>query len=89
MTTVLLAGGGTGGHLMPAFAVADATRWLHPKWRFVFAGAERGVEAQERADDRRRRHRGDRERERQDDGELDEVESSSAEEQLARINPVR
>ncbi len=46
MTTVLLAGGGTGGHLMPALAVADATRTLHPEWRFVFAGAERGIEAQ-------------------------------------------
>lgn len=46
MTTVLLAGGGTGGHLMPAIAVADATRSLHPSWRFVFAGAERGIEAQ-------------------------------------------
>lgn len=46
MTTVLLAGGGTGGHLMPALAVADATRSLQPSWRFVFAGAERGIEAQ-------------------------------------------
>ena len=46
MTTVLLAGGGTGGHLMPALAVADATRSLHPEWRFVFAGAERGIESQ-------------------------------------------
>lgn len=45
MTTVLLAGGGTGGHLMPALAVAEATRSLHPEWRFVFAGAERGIEA--------------------------------------------
>jgi UDP-N-acetylglucosamine--N-acetylmuramyl-(pentapeptide) pyrophosphoryl-undecaprenol N-acetylglucosamine transferase len=46
MTTVLIAGGGTGGHLMPALAVADAIRALHPEWRFVFAGAERGIEAQ-------------------------------------------
>jgi UDP-N-acetylglucosamine--N-acetylmuramyl-(pentapeptide) pyrophosphoryl-undecaprenol N-acetylglucosamine transferase len=46
MTTVLLAGGGTGGHLMPALAVADATRQLQPDWRFVFAGARRGIEAQ-------------------------------------------
>ena len=45
MTNVLLAGGGTGGHLMPALAVADAARRLHPDWRFVFAGAERGIEA--------------------------------------------
>ncbi|MES1259284.1 MAG: glycosyltransferase, partial [Gemmatimonadota bacterium] len=46
MTTVLLAGGGTGGHLMPALAIADATRAQHPDWRFVFAGAQRGIEAQ-------------------------------------------
>jgi UDP-N-acetylglucosamine--N-acetylmuramyl-(pentapeptide) pyrophosphoryl-undecaprenol N-acetylglucosamine transferase len=45
MTTILLAGGGTGGHLMPALAVAEATRRVHPEWRFVFAGAERGIEA--------------------------------------------
>ena len=45
MTTILLAGGGTGGHLMPALAVAEATGRLHPDWRFVFAGAERGIEA--------------------------------------------
>lgn len=45
MTTILLAGGGTGGHLMPALAVADATRRLQPDWRFVFVGAERGIEA--------------------------------------------
>ncbi len=46
MTTVLLAGGGTGGHLMPALAIAASTQALHPDWRFVFAGAERGIEAQ-------------------------------------------
>jgi UDP-N-acetylglucosamine--N-acetylmuramyl-(pentapeptide) pyrophosphoryl-undecaprenol N-acetylglucosamine transferase len=45
VTTILLAGGGTGGHLMPAIAVAQATRELHPEWRCVFVGAERGIEA--------------------------------------------
>lgn len=30
---------------MPALALADATRRLHPDWQCVFAGAERGIEA--------------------------------------------
>lgn len=46
MTTILLAGGGTGGHLMPAIAVARAIEALHPGWRCAFVGALRGVEAQ-------------------------------------------
>ena len=45
MTKVLLAGGGTGGHLMPALAIASALAERHPDWEFFFAGAERGVEA--------------------------------------------
>jgi UDP-N-acetylglucosamine--N-acetylmuramyl-(pentapeptide) pyrophosphoryl-undecaprenol N-acetylglucosamine transferase len=45
MTTVAFAGGGTGGHLFPAIAVADAVRALEPNCRTIFAGAERGVEA--------------------------------------------
>lgn len=45
MTTVLLAGGGTGGHLMPALAIAQQLAARHPEWRMVFAGAERGIEA--------------------------------------------
>ncbi len=45
MTTIAFAGGGTGGHLFPALAVADAVRAAQPEWRTIFAGAERGVEA--------------------------------------------
>ncbi len=43
--TVMIAGGGTGGHLMPALAIAEALRVRHPGWRIVLVGATRGVEA--------------------------------------------
>ncbi len=43
--TVMIAGGGTGGHLMPALAIAEALRARHPAWRIVLVGATRGVEA--------------------------------------------
>lgn len=45
MTTVMIAGGGTGGHLMPALAIADAIVAARPDTRVVLVGAERGVEA--------------------------------------------
>ncbi|RMH51271.1 MAG: undecaprenyldiphospho-muramoylpentapeptide beta-N-acetylglucosaminyltransferase [Zetaproteobacteria bacterium] len=42
---ICIAGGGTGGHLMPALALADGLRrrWPHLAVRFI--GAERGLEA--------------------------------------------
>ncbi len=43
---VLLAGGGTGGHLMPALALAQALREARPDVEPVLVGAERGIEAQ-------------------------------------------
>jgi UDP-N-acetylglucosamine--N-acetylmuramyl-(pentapeptide) pyrophosphoryl-undecaprenol N-acetylglucosamine transferase len=43
---VLLAGGGTGGHLMPALALAQALHQARPDLEPVLVGAERGIEAQ-------------------------------------------
>ncbi len=43
--TICIAGGGTGGHLMPALALADAVRARWPKVTVEFIGAERGLEA--------------------------------------------
>jgi UDP-N-acetylglucosamine--N-acetylmuramyl-(pentapeptide) pyrophosphoryl-undecaprenol N-acetylglucosamine transferase len=43
--TLLFAGGGTGGHVYPMIAVAEAVRRLAPAVRVVFVGTERGIEA--------------------------------------------
>jgi len=40
-----IAGGGTGGHVMPALALADAARERWPELDVRFIGAERGLEA--------------------------------------------
>lgn len=42
--TLLFAGGGTGGHVYPMIAVADAVRAIAPELRLVFVGTERGME---------------------------------------------
>ena len=44
-TVVVFSGGGTGGHLYPALALADALLERRPDVRPVFIGASRGVEA--------------------------------------------
>lgn len=43
---VLIAGGGTGGHLMPALALAQALRDARSDVDILLVGAERGIEAQ-------------------------------------------
>jgi UDP-N-acetylglucosamine--N-acetylmuramyl-(pentapeptide) pyrophosphoryl-undecaprenol N-acetylglucosamine transferase len=44
--SVLLVGGGTGGHVYPMIAVADELRRLAPGVRLTFVGTERGIESQ-------------------------------------------
>lgn len=41
---LVIAAGGTGGHLIPALAVADAVRALRPDARIGFVGTARGME---------------------------------------------
>ncbi len=42
--TVLIAGGGTGGHVFPMLAVGDAIRAVEPSSRVVYVGTPRGIE---------------------------------------------
>ncbi len=41
---ILLTGGGTGGHVFPAIAIADALRRMHPGAEFLFVGANGRME---------------------------------------------
>ncbi|MBN8679668.1 MAG: undecaprenyldiphospho-muramoylpentapeptide beta-N-acetylglucosaminyltransferase [Chitinophagales bacterium] len=36
---IMITGGGTGGHIFPAIAIADAIKKLHPEASFLFVGA--------------------------------------------------
>jgi UDP-N-acetylglucosamine--N-acetylmuramyl-(pentapeptide) pyrophosphoryl-undecaprenol N-acetylglucosamine transferase len=42
---VLIAGGGTGGHVYPGIAIAEELRRMHPDAQVIFVGGRRGVEA--------------------------------------------
>jgi UDP-N-acetylglucosamine--N-acetylmuramyl-(pentapeptide) pyrophosphoryl-undecaprenol N-acetylglucosamine transferase len=42
---LLIAAGGTGGHVYPGIAIADEWKRLHPDSSVTFVGTERGVEA--------------------------------------------
>ncbi|KAL2465148.1 UDP-Glycosyltransferase superfamily protein [Abeliophyllum distichum] len=42
---VIFAAGGTGGHIYPAVAIADALKSLNPKTQFLFVGTAKGMEA--------------------------------------------
>ena len=42
---VLIAGGGTGGHLFPGVAIAEELRARHPDAEITFVGTRRGIEA--------------------------------------------
>ena len=41
---ILLAGGGTGGHIYPALAIAERIKYLRPAWEILYVGTEKGLE---------------------------------------------
>ena len=43
---VILSGGGTGGHIYPAIAIADAIKKRHPDAEILFVGTKRGMEGE-------------------------------------------
>ena len=51
-STILFAGGGTGGHLFPGIAAADELRRRDPSTRIVFVGSTRSIESTIVADHR-------------------------------------
>jgi UDP-N-acetylglucosamine--N-acetylmuramyl-(pentapeptide) pyrophosphoryl-undecaprenol N-acetylglucosamine transferase len=43
---IIISGGGTGGHIFPALAIADAIRVKHPEAKILFVGANNRMEMQ-------------------------------------------
>ena len=43
-STILIAGGGTGGHLFPAIAVAEQIREMKPETEILFIGTRSRIE---------------------------------------------
>ncbi len=41
---IIVSGGGTGGHIFPAIAIANAIKALRPDTEFLFVGAEGKME---------------------------------------------
>ena len=41
---ILLAGGGTGGHIYPALAIAERLKDLHPECEILYVGTQKGLE---------------------------------------------
>ena len=41
---IIVSGGGTGGHIFPAIAIANAIKSLRPDTEFLFVGAEGKME---------------------------------------------
>ncbi len=44
MSKVIISGGGTGGHIFPALAIAHALKKIHPETEILFVGAEGKME---------------------------------------------
>ena len=45
MAKIIIAGGGTGGHVYPGVAVAEELRRRHPDWEISFVGTLKGLES--------------------------------------------